>query len=94
MADEARGRNADEGAGARARNAGEEVFQAHARVDDNGDGAEAEECERGGDEREALAHQDERAIAALNAATVRSRPASKRTRGAHPSARSGPEASE
>ena len=72
-ADDLRERDADEGAGARARDAGEESFQAHPRVDDHGHCANFEEREGGGDERQALADHLEGAVAALDAGGVEAR---------------------
>ena len=54
-------------AGSRTRDAREEVFPAHARVNDHRYGAELEEREGGGDQRQALADHHEDAVAALHA---------------------------
>ncbi len=62
MAEHAGEWDADERGGARAGDAGEEVFQAHAGVDDDGHRAEGKQGEGGGDERQALAHHEERAV--------------------------------
>lgn len=67
-ADESGERDAEEGAGARAGDAGEEAFQAHAGVDHDGHGAVGEQGEGGGDERQAGAHHDEHAVATTDAA--------------------------
>ena len=60
-------RNAEQHAGLRAGDAGEEIFPAHAGIDDDGHGAELEEREGRGDERQALADHHEHAVAAPHA---------------------------
>jgi hypothetical protein len=68
MAHHLRQRDAEEGAGLRARDAGEKVFPSHAGIDDHGHRAELEEGESGGDQRQALAHHDQHAVAWADAA--------------------------
>src|SRR6478735_1927408 len=57
-----RERDAEEDPRFRASNASEEVFPAHARVDDDRHGAELEQREHGGDQRQALTNHDQDAI--------------------------------
>ncbi len=67
MAEQLREGNAEEHAGLRTGHTGQEVFPPHAWIDDHRYGAEFEECESGGNERQSLPDHDEHAIAATNA---------------------------
>ena len=66
-AEDACERDAHEGGGAGAGDAGEEVFEAHAGVDHDRYGTEGEEGEGGGNERQALADHQQCAVAGLHA---------------------------
>ena len=62
-ADDLGPRDAHQDAGQGAGDAGEEVTPTHAGVDHHGNGAEFEQSEGRGDERQPLAHHDQRAVA-------------------------------
>ena len=66
-ADELGERDAEQHPGPGAGHAGEEVAQAHAGIDHHRHGAELEKRKGRGDERQALPHHDERAIAGAHA---------------------------
>ena len=67
MAHDLREGDAEQDAGLGAGDAGEEVLPAHAGVDDDRHGAEFEQGEGGGDERQALAHHHEHAVTGAHA---------------------------
>ena len=67
MAKQARERETDQGARAGTLDAGEKIFEPHAGIDDDRNGAERKKCKGGGDEREALADQDQGAVTRLDA---------------------------
>ena len=73
MAHDLRPRDAEEHPGLRAGDAGQKTFPPHAGIDDHGHGAEFEEGEGGGDQRQALADQHEDAVAALDALALEPR---------------------
>lgn len=63
MAHQLRERDAEEHARLRAGDAREEIFPPHAGIDDHGHGAELEEREGRGDERQSLPHHHEDTVA-------------------------------
>jgi hypothetical protein len=67
MAKEARERETDQGARSGTLDAGEEIFEPHAGIDDDRNGAERKKRKGCGDEREALADHDQGAVTGLDA---------------------------